>query len=57
MLLSGTLNKETLSGTATMTFDRATAALEEKKKRDFKEHYGEKIRALQQKFNLSYFDS
>uniref|UniRef100_A0A0N5AUL7 Pepsin-I3 domain-containing protein n=1 Tax=Syphacia muris TaxID=451379 RepID=A0A0N5AUL7_9BILA len=57
VILNGTINKESLIGTATLDFDKASAALEEKRKRELKDHYGERIRALQQKFNLPYLDS
>lgn len=52
MLLRGSLNRETLVGTSTLNYDAENAEIEERKRQEVIANYGERIRAIQRRFNL-----
>ncbi|VDN50833.1 unnamed protein product [Dracunculus medinensis] len=52
VLLRGSLNRETLVGTSTLNYDAENAEIEERKRQEVIANYGERIRAIQRRFNL-----
>uniref|UniRef100_A0A0M3K256 STX18 protein n=1 Tax=Anisakis simplex TaxID=6269 RepID=A0A0M3K256_ANISI len=52
VLLRGTLNRSTLTGSSTLHFDAESAAIEDVRRREILSQYGDRIRTIQRRFNL-----